>query len=182
MVACSINLPFLLLTSTILLTLHSNVYFHHSNLLLISLVIALIYRPPSSSLPLFLQEFSLLTETLYMHSSLFILGDFISPHNNKLNAYSLKLDNLFNLFNLTQHANLTTHCRESYFIFSFIFLLRHFSYSQGSLSWIPQFLAMLSALAHFFVFQVGKRYSCSRLVEDFTAMSFSSSAISQIHW
>ena len=35
-------------------------------------VIALIHRPPSSSLPLFLEEFSVLTETLYMHSSLFL--------------------------------------------------------------------------------------------------------------
>ena len=35
-------------------------------------VIALIHRPPTSSLPLFLEEFSVLTETLYMHSSFFL--------------------------------------------------------------------------------------------------------------
>ena len=45
-----------------------------------------------------------------MHSSLFcILGDFNILHNNKLNPYSLKLNNIFDLFNPTQHANLTTH-------------------------------------------------------------------------
>ena len=121
MVACSINLHFLLLTSTILLTLHSNVYFHHSNLL-ISLVIALIYRPPSSSLPLFLEEFSLLTETLYMHSSLFfILGDFISPHNNKLNPYSLNI--IFLIF-LILHILIIFHSLGFFF--------------DSSLSFIPQ--------------------------------------------
>ena len=75
-----------------------------------TLVIALIYRPPTSSLPLFLEEFSLLTDTLYMHFSFFfILGDFNIPHNNKLNPYSLKQDNIFDLFYLTQHAYFPTH-------------------------------------------------------------------------
>ena len=36
-------------------------------------VIALIYTSPTSSLPLFLEEFSVLTECLYMHSSLFFI-------------------------------------------------------------------------------------------------------------
>ena len=36
---CSINLHFLLLTFIISLTLHLNVYFHHSNLLLISILL-----------------------------------------------------------------------------------------------------------------------------------------------
>ena len=95
---CSINLRFLLLAFTILLALHSNVFFHHSNL-------ALIYRPSTFSLPLFLEEFSVLTETVCILPLFFILGDFDISHNNKLNSYFLKLDNIFELFYLTQHAN-----------------------------------------------------------------------------
>ena len=73
-------------------------------------VIAITYRPPTSSLPLFLEEFSVSTETPYMHSSpFFIFRDFNISHNNKLNPYSLKLDNIFDLFNLTQHVNFSTH-------------------------------------------------------------------------
>ena len=39
-------------------------------------VITLIDRPPTSPLPLFLEEFSVLTETLYMHSSFFYFRRF----------------------------------------------------------------------------------------------------------
>ena len=73
-------------------------------------VIALIDRPPTSPLPLFLEEFSVLTETLYAFLLFFlILGDFNISHNNKLNPYSLKLDYIFDLFNLTQHDHFPTH-------------------------------------------------------------------------
>ena len=45
-----------------------------------------------------------------MHSStFFILGDFNISQYNKLNLYSLKLDNIFYLSNLTQHAYFPTH-------------------------------------------------------------------------
>ena len=72
--------------------------------------ITLIYRPPTSSLSLFLEIFFVLTETPYIHSSFFlILGDFNIPHNNKLNPYSSRLDNVFGLFNLIQHDNFSTH-------------------------------------------------------------------------
>ena len=84
-------------------------------------VIALIYRPPTSSFPLFFEEFSVLTENLYMHSSLF-LGDFPMLNNNKFNFYFLKLDKIFDLFNLTQHVNFPTHTAGNtlaYVIFSF---------------------------------------------------------------
>ena len=82
-----------------------------------TLVIALIHRPPPSSvlppssLPIFLEDFSVLTETLYMHSFLFLFWEihFNIPHNKKLTHFSLKLDNLFDLFNLTQHVNIPTH-------------------------------------------------------------------------
>ena len=39
----------------------------------------------------------------------FILEDFNFLHNNKLNPYSIKQDNIFDLFNLTQHAYFPTH-------------------------------------------------------------------------
>ena len=71
--------------------------------------IALIHRPPSSSLPLFLEEFSVSTETLYMHfSPFFILGDFNIPHYNRLNLYSLNLDNIL-IFPISHNMLLFQH-------------------------------------------------------------------------
>ena len=60
-------------------------------------VIALIYRPPTSSLPLFFAKFSVLIETIYA----FIICDFNIPHDNTLNLYSLKLDNFRTFLNYT---------------------------------------------------------------------------------
>ena len=40
---------------------------------------------------------------------IFILGDFNIFHNNKLNPCSLKLDTIFNFFNLTQHPSFPTY-------------------------------------------------------------------------
>ena len=72
-------------------------------------VTALIDRPPSSSFPLFLEEFSVLTETLYTHSSLFfILGDFDIPHYNRLSLYYLKQD-IFLIFSISLNMLIFQH-------------------------------------------------------------------------
>ena len=72
-------------------------------------VIALIHRPPTSSFPLFLEEFSVLTGTLYTHSSLFfILGDFDIPHHNRLNLYYLKQD-IFLIFLISHNMLIFQH-------------------------------------------------------------------------
>ena len=68
-----------------------------------------------------------------------------------------------------------------FFLFYFYFTFQPFLVFANKFVWIPQFLEMLSTLTYFLVFQVGKRYSRSRLVDEFTAMSFSFSAISQVH-
>ena len=68
-----------------------------------------------------------------MHSSPnYIMGDFNILYYNKLNPYSLKLDNIFDLFNLTKHATFPTHTAENTFDY-----IISFSFSKPSISAKP---------------------------------------------
>ena len=75
-----------------------------------SFSIVVIYRPPSSSLlPLFLDEFYSLVESLYSFSiPFYIVGDFNIHFNDKSNYYTLKFMDVLLLFNLSQHCTFPT--------------------------------------------------------------------------
>ena len=114
-------------------------------------VIALIYKPPTSSLPLFFEEFLVLSETLYIRLSLFfILGDFNILHENRLNFYFSKLDDILDLSNLIQHANFPTHTAGNPFDYVSLLSLNH----PSLLNLLP-FLTTLLLIPHslFHLFQ-----------------------------
>ena len=68
--------------------------------------LVILYRPPSSSLPHFLDDFHQLCESLYSLSlPFYILGDFNIP----INSYVLKFLDILSTFNLTQHCNFPTY-------------------------------------------------------------------------
>ena len=72
--------------------------------------LVIFYRPPSSSLPHFLDDFYQLCESLYSLSLPFhILGDFNISFNKNANFYVLKLFGFLSTFNLTQHCNFPTY-------------------------------------------------------------------------
>ncbi|MCI4436824.1 MAG: hypothetical protein JHC33_08470 [Ignisphaera sp.] len=73
------------------------------------IALIVIYRPPSSSCSLFIDEFYNLVEYVYSLSiPFFILGDF-NIQFNKANIYVSKLENIFDTFNLKQHIISATH-------------------------------------------------------------------------
>ena len=75
-----------------------------------SFFIAVIYRPPSSSHSLFIDEFYTLIESLYSFSTPFyIVGDFNIPYNVKSNSSTLKFIDMLSLFNLSQHCTFPTY-------------------------------------------------------------------------
>ena len=85
---------------------------------------------------------------------------------------------------IESYLKTTYHNHWNYFVlilFFFYFSAQLFRIFTRKFVWIPQFLEMLSTLAHFLVFQVDKRYSCGRLVDNFVAILFSFPAISHIH-
>ena len=78
--------------------------------LVLILFIAVIYRPPSSSLSSFINDFSALLEFLYTLSSPFyIVGYFNIQFNNKTNFYTNKFLELLELINLSQHCHFPSH-------------------------------------------------------------------------
>ena len=85
----------------------------------LTLFIAVIYRPPSSSLSSFINDFSALLEFLYTLSfPFYIVGDFNIQFNIKTNFYTNKFLELLELFNLSQHCHFPSHSSATPLIFS----------------------------------------------------------------
>ena len=77
---------------------------------ILTLFIAVIYRPPSSSLSSFINDFSALLEFLYTLSfPFYIVGDFNIQVNIKTNFYTNNFLELLELFNLSQHCHFPSH-------------------------------------------------------------------------
>ena len=70
----------------------------------------IVYRPPSSSKPLFLSDFALLLEDLASSPSEFVaLGDFNLHLDDPDDSYSTSFKTLLETFDLTQHISSSTH-------------------------------------------------------------------------
>ena len=77
-----------------------------------TITIAVIYRPPSSQIGVFLAEFASLLEQLAANSdNLLIVGDFNFHLDDSKNTDVIKLHNLLESFNLKQHVATPTHYR-----------------------------------------------------------------------
>ena len=69
-----------------------------------------IYRPPSSSFPLFISEFQFILETFTSSANeLIISGDFNIHVDNLTDNHTVQFNNLLASFDLTQHINVPTH-------------------------------------------------------------------------
>ena len=72
--------------------------------------LCVVYRPPSSSKPQFLEEFTkYLDELATMSGKLLVLGDFNIHMDNHADATAQDLRDLLYSFNLEQHVNHATH-------------------------------------------------------------------------
>ena len=86
---------------------------------LFTIIIILIYRPPSSSLWSFLDDLYSILE-YFISVNIVILGDFNIQNNNENHA-SLSLNELILEYSLTQHVCFTTNTNSNnidFFIFS----------------------------------------------------------------
>ena len=74
-----------------------------------SFQLAIVYRPPQTSTPDFLEEFAELIENLSIHTNHLIAGDFNFPVNVADHTDANKLISLLDCSNYTQHVNAATH-------------------------------------------------------------------------
>ena len=87
--------------------------FEHMKMSIISdtklVFVLVIYRPPCTSLALFLEEFScLLEETTLQHDNVLLIGDF-NIHKDQENGYMNKFGNIMSAFSLLQHVTQPTN-------------------------------------------------------------------------
>ena len=76
----------------------------------LKLNLIIIYRPPKSSKPQFLDDFYNLSEFLYsLSTSFYILGDLNIPLNKPADPYVSQFLEILSTFNLSQHCNFPTH-------------------------------------------------------------------------
>ena len=77
-----------------------------------SIRLVVIYRPPSSQIKAFLEDFaSLLEQLVPISGNLLFVGDFNFNFDDSNNTDATKLHNLLESFNLKQHVATPTHSR-----------------------------------------------------------------------